>query len=180
MPDQTLHKLVCLKNTSNFFQRMLKPPKNKKILKWSAIIAGGLLLLGAVYFYFATLTHDDTATLKADYTVEAIPFIKEFEKDYKAANKKYAEKIIVVHGIVTGTEPADTTMNIKIADTTTGSYLIFAFQDQHMAEAKKLKPGEDVLIKGSCSDGVYSDILGTYFVSFKRSTVEKINSLTNK
>ena len=46
-------------------------------------------------------THDDTASLKADYTVEAIPFIKEFEKDYKAANKKYAEKIIAVKGIVT-------------------------------------------------------------------------------
>jgi hypothetical protein len=173
MTDQTLHKLICLKNTSNIFQTMLKHPKIKKILKWSAAIAGGLLLLGAaVYFYFATLTHDDTAKLKVDYTVEAIPFIKEFEKDYQAANKKYAEKIISVKGIVTATEPADTTMNIKMIDITTGSYLIFAFQDQHMAEAKKLKPGDNAVIKGSCSDGVYSDILGTYFVSFKRSTVE--------
>ena len=152
---------------------MLRTPKNKKILKWSAIIAGALLLLGgAVYFYFVTLTHDDTAKLKVDYTVEAMPFIKEFEKDYEAANKKYAEKIISVKGIVTATEPADTTMNIKMADTTTGSYLIFAFQDQHMAEAKKLKPGDHAIIKGSCSDGIYSEILGTYFVSFKRSTVE--------
>jgi hypothetical protein len=42
-----------------------------------------------------------------------------------------------------------------------------------MAEAKRLKPGENVLIKGSCSDGIYSEILGIYFISFKRSTVEK-------
>src|SRR6478735_5478238 len=140
---------------------MLKNPKNKKILKWLLIAGGSLLLIGfVIYFYFATLSHDDTASLKADYTVKAIPFIKEFEKDYKTANKKYAEKIIAVKGIVTTIEPADTT---------TGSYLIFAFQDQHMAEAKKLKPGENVLIKGSCSDGIYSDILGTYFISFKRS-----------
>jgi hypothetical protein len=161
---------------------MFKNPKNKKNLKWLLIAGGSLLLIGLVvaYFYFATLSHDDTASLKADFTVEAIPFIKEFEKDYKAANKKYAEKIIAVKGIVTTIEPADTTMNIKMADTTTGSYLIFAFQDQHMAKVKKLKPGENVLIKGSCSDGVYSDILGTYFVSFKRSTVEKNNFLTNK
>jgi len=153
---------------------MLKPPKNTKILKWSAIIAGGLLLLGAViYFYFATLTHDDTASLKVDYTVEAIPFIKEFEKDYETANEKYAEKIISVKGIVTATEPADTTMNIKMTDTTTGSYLIFAFQEQHMTEAKKLKPGDQAFIKGSCSAGIYSEILGTYFVSFKRSMIEK-------
>ena len=81
---------------------MLKNPKNKKTLKWLLIAGGSLLLIGiVVYFYYATLTHDDTASLKADYTVEAIPFIKEFEKDYKAANKKYAEKIIAVKGIVT-------------------------------------------------------------------------------
>jgi hypothetical protein len=153
---------------------MFKNPKNKKVLKWSLVTAGILLLIGAaVYFYYETLSHDDTASLKADYTVEAIPFIKEFEKDYKAANKKYVEKIITLKGIVTSIESADTNTNIKMADTTTGSYLIFAFQDQHMAEAKKLKPGENVLIKGSCSDGIYSDILGTYFVSFKRSAVEK-------
>src|SRR4030095_15281292 len=152
---------------------MLKDPKSKKVLKWLLISGGGLLLIGiAVYFYYATRTHDDTASLKVDYTVEAIPFIKEFEKDYKAANKKYAEKIIAVTGIVSATEPADTTMNIKMTDTTTGSYLIFAFQEQHMTEAKKLKPGDQAVIKGSCSDGIYSEILGTYFVSFKRSTIE--------
>ena len=147
---------------------------SKKVLKWLLITGGSLLLIAIVaYFYYATRTHDDTAALQVDYTVEAIPFIKEFEKDYKAANKKYAEKIIAVTGIVTATEPADTTMNIKMTDTTTGSYLIFAFQEQDMAAAKKIKPGEAVVIKGSCSDGVYSEILGTYFISFKRSTVLK-------
>src|SRR4026208_58641 len=148
---------------------MLKNPKHKKVLKWLLIGGGALLLTGiAIYFYYATRTHDDTATLEVDYTVEAIPFIKEFEKSYQAANKKYAEKIIAVKGPVTATEAADTTMNVKMTDTTTGSYLIFAFQDQHMAEAKGLKEGNDVVIKGSCSDGVYSEILGTYFISFKR------------
>ena len=152
---------------------MLKNPKNKKIVKWLLIGGGSFLLIGILaYFYYATRTHEDTAALKVDYTVEAIPFIKEFEKDYKAANKKYAEKTIAVKGIVTATEPADTTMNIKMADTTTGSYLIFAFQNQHMPQAKRLKEGDEVIIKGSCSDGVYSEILGIYFISFKRSTVE--------
>ena len=152
---------------------MLKSPKNKNVVKWLLIGGGSLLLIGGiVYFYFATRTHEDTADLKVDYYVDAIPFIKEFEKDYKTANKKYAEKIVAVKGIVTATEPADTTMNIKITDTTTGSYLIFAFQHQHMAKAKKINAGDNVVIKGSCSDGVYSEILGNYFISFKRSTVE--------
>ena len=152
---------------------MLKTHMSKKVLKWLLISGGSLLLIAIIaYFYYATRTHEDTAGLTVDYTVEAIPFIKEFEKDYKAANKKYAEKIIAVKGVVTATEPADTTMNIKMADTTTGSYLIFAFQNQDMPEAKKLREGDEVVIKGSCSDGVFSEILGTYFISFKRSTVE--------
>jgi hypothetical protein len=154
---------------------MLKNPKNKKTLKWLLIAGGSLLLIGfVVYFYFATLSHDDTASLKADYTVEAIRFIKEFEKDYKTANKKYAEKIIAVKGIVTETEqPVDTTMNIKMADPTTGSYLIFAFQNKDIAKAKKLKQGDKVIIKGSFGDGIYSEIKEAYFINFQRSTVEK-------
>jgi hypothetical protein len=56
-------------------------------------------------------------------------------------------------------------------DSSSGSYLIFAFQKQHLDEARLLKPPDIVTIKGSCSDGIYSQILGTYFVSFKRSTL---------
>ncbi|TMI65318.1 MAG: hypothetical protein E6H07_05195 [Bacteroidetes bacterium] len=156
------------------FIKMFKNPGNKKVLRWSLISGGALLAVGIiVYFYFANLTYDDTAKVKSEFSVEAIPFIKEFEADYKAANKKYAEKIISVTGIITETEAADSTINIKMADTTTGSYLIFAFQQQHLDQAKTLKPGDRVTIKGSCSDGIYSEILDTYFVSFKRSTIDK-------
>ena len=153
---------------------MLKNPKNKRIFKVSLAGGIGLLIIGViVYFYYANMEYEDTAALKADYKVEAIPFIREFEKDHKAANNKYAEKIIAVTGVITAKEAADTTINIKIADTSTGSYLIFAFQEQHLDEAKQLNEGESVTIKGSCSDGVYSEILRSYFVSFKRSTVIK-------
>ena len=153
---------------------MLNKPKNKKVVKGFFIGGLGLLLMGvALYFYYANLTHEDTASLKVDYTVDAIRFIKEFENDHKAANKKYAEKMIAVKGVVTAAESADTTVNIKMSDTTTGSYLIFAFQEQHMNEAKQLKEGDHITIKGSCSDGVYSEILGTWFISFKRSAILK-------
>lgn len=159
IPVIALHKLF----------KMFRHPKNKKIAKRLLMAAGGLLIIGiGLYFYFANLSHEDTAGLKTEYTVQALPFIKEFEKDYKTANKKYAEKIIVVSGLVTATLPADTTINIEMKDTTTGSYIIFAFQQQHLDEAKKIKAGDSVSIKGSCSDGIYSEILGTYFISFKR------------
>ena len=148
--------------------------KRKNWLK-KILIAGFVLLLmgaGAIWYIFSE-KHEDTAGVKPDYVTEAIPFIKEFEKDIKGANKKYAEKIIEVTGVVTESEAADTTINIKMTDTVTGSYLIFAFQQQHLQEAKKLKAGDKATIKGSCSDGIFSEILGTYFISFKRSTLLK-------
>ena len=144
-------------------------------LKKKLLIAGAFLLLAAVgvYWYVATERHPDTGKQKADFTVEAISFIREFEKDSKAANEKYAEKIIVVNGVVSATEPADTTINIKMVDTTSGSYLIFAFQEQHLDDAKTLKLGDNVSIKGSCSGSIYSDILEVHQVSFKRSALNK-------
>lgn len=152
-------------------------PSNKKAYTWlrKALIAGFILLLaGAVaIWYLFTLKFDDTAQTKADYTVNALEFIHEFEKGDSLANVKYAEKMIVVTGIVTEIEKADTTINLKMADVESGSYIIFAFQKQNMEEPKKVKEGDKVSIKGSCSGGSYSEILGTEFISFKRCIISK-------
>jgi hypothetical protein len=109
----------------------------------------------------------------AAYTVNAMDFIKEFQVSDSLANKKYAEKIITVRGRVSETEAADSTINIKMIDTLTDAYIIFAFQQQHLNEAKQLKEGDSVSIKGSCSGGIYSDIQETEFITFKRSAVIK-------
>lgn len=142
----------------------------KKILVgiFILIIAGG-----AVAWYIFTEKFSDTAERKAAYTVDAMSFLKEFSTNNDLANKKYTEKIIAVNGTVSEVEAADTTANIKFIDTTSGSYIIFAFQQQHIAEAKQLKGGDKVSIKGSCSGGTYSEILGTEFVSFKRCAINK-------
>ncbi len=143
----------------------------KRYKKW--LIAFGVLLLAgaAVIYYLFTLKYDDTATVKADYTVNAIDFIKEFKQDMAAANKKYSEKILVVNGTVSAIEMADTTANIKMIDTTNGAYIIFAFQQQHLNEAKAMKAGEQVSIKGSCSNGAFSSILEAEYITFKRCAV---------
>lgn len=132
-----------------------------------------LLAGGGVIWWLFTLKYDDTANVKADYTVNALEFIKEFQQDMIGANKKYSEKIIVVNGTVSAIEAADTTANIKMIDTTSGAYIIFAFQQQHLNEAKQMKEGEKVSIKGSCSNGAFSNILETEYISFKRCAVNK-------
>jgi len=100
-------------------------------------------------------------------------FIKEFRQNASMANRKYTEKIVVVNGIVSTIEAADTTANIKFTNASTGDYIIFAFQQQHLADAKKLKEGQQVSIKGSCSGGAYSQILGINYISFKRAALNK-------
>ncbi|MEO8768727.1 MAG: hypothetical protein ABI402_01525 [Ferruginibacter sp.] len=142
----------------------------KKIL-----IAGVILLIvGSIaVWYIFNEKFTNTSERKADYTVKAIDFIHEFEKGDSLANVKYSEKIIIVNGIVSDVEAADTTTNIKMSEPSTGSYVIFAFQKENQEEAKKIKPGQTVSIKGSCSGGAYSSILETEYITFKRCIVNK-------
>lgn len=152
---------------------MLTTKINKPYKKWLLALFVLLLAGGIAIWYLFTLKYDDTATVIADYTVNAMDFIKEFKQDMAAANKKYTEKIVVINGSVSAVEMADTTANIKMVDTTNGAYIIFAFQQQHLAEAKAMKEGEEVSIKGSCSNGAFSSILEAEYITFKRCAVNK-------
>jgi hypothetical protein len=159
--------------TLNKLTPMLFTKLNKRYKKWLLVLFVLLLAGGAAIWYLFTLKYDDTASIKADYTVNAMGFIKEFKQDMAAANKKYSEKIVVVNGTVTAIEMADTTANIKMVDTTNGAYIIFAFQQQHLQEAKAMKEGEAVSIKGSCSNGAFSTILEAEYITFKRCAINK-------
>ena len=56
----------------------------------------------------------------------------------------------------------------------TGSpILIFSFQQQNLADVKKLKKGDIVSIKGSCSGGIHSEILDIESITFKRCVLNK-------
>ena len=130
------------------------------------LITAGLLIL----FVF-TQKFGDTTKQKAAYDISANDLIKACEQGDSMFNKKYMEQIIVVNGRVFETEAADSSINIKMADTLSGAYIIFAFQQQHLAEAKSLKVGDSVSIKGSCSGCTYSEILETNFITFKRCAI---------
>jgi predicted negative regulator of RcsB-dependent stress response len=140
------------------------------------IVFAGLVLfvigIIAAWFIF-TQKFEDTTKKESAFIVNAMDLIKEFQANDSMANKKYAEKIITVKGRVSTLEAADTTINIKMIDSLTDAYIIFAFQLQHVEEAKLLKEGDSVSIKGSCSGGTYSEILETEYVTFKRCTVSK-------
>ena len=150
---------------------------DKKRNPWrKRILTGGSLLvatLGIVYWIVASDRFADTKNRKAAYAANAVDFIHEFQQNNIAANKKYADKIVTVTGRVSEVETADTTVNIKFIDSVSGSYAIFAFQEQHLAEAKTVSQGDSVSIKGSFSSGIFSEILGTISITFKRCALNK-------
>lgn len=150
--------------------------EQKKSWVKKLLIAGLILavIAAGIYWYIATEKFSDTKDSKTAFTVNAIDFIREFRTDDSAANKKYQEKIITVNGRISELESPDSaTINVKIIDTATGDYAIFAFQEQHLAEAKALKTGDSISIKGSCSGVSYSEILDLYYIPFKRSALNK-------
>ena len=148
--------------------------QKRPLLKKLLVFGLGLVAVAAgIYWYVATEKFSDTKDRKAEFTVKAIDFIREFVNNDSAANRKYTDKIITVNGIVSEIEAADTTVNIKFIDTSNNAYAIFAFQEQHLAEAKTVKVGDSVSIKGSCSGGVFSEILGTEYITFKRCALNK-------
>ncbi len=152
---------------------MLTTKNKKRYKKWGISILVLLLIAAASIWYIFTEKFEDTCVVKEDFNVEAIAFINEFTQGLEMANQKYAEKIVVVNGIVSKIETADTSSNIIIADTTNGSYAIFGFQKQHQAETKSIKAGDKVSIKGSCSGGSFSQILETHYVTFKRCAINQ-------
>ena len=64
-------------------------------------------------------------------------------------------------------------MNIKIIDTVSSSFIIFAFQEQHLSEPKTVNVGDTVSIKGSFSAGIFSQIMEVVKIDFKRSALNK-------
>ena len=152
---------------------MTKQKKGPWFKKMMIAVLILVAIAAGIYWYVATEKFSDTKDRKAAYTVSAIDFIREFEKNENEANKKYKDKIITVNGRISEIEVADTTMNIKIIDTTSKSFIIFAFQEQHLSEPKKVKVGDTVSIKGSFSAGIFSQIMEVVKIDFKRSALNK-------
>ena len=152
----------------------------KKGARKKVFIILGILLLAAaaVTWYLFTLKFEDTDHIKPDFSVQAKAFIQEFEKDGPVANKKYADKMVEVTGIVSALEKADTSLNLKMVEPSTGSYIIFAFQAKDANAAKDIKEGEQVVVKGACSGSMFSEILEVHSINFTRSVL--VQSSQNK
>lgn len=146
--------------------------------KWSTkkkiLVAVGVIVvaLAGIYIYFATQKYAGTKSVKEDFTINAIDLIREFRINDSVANAKYSDKIIIVKGTVSELEsPDSSSVNIKFIDAETGDYIIVAFQEQYLQEAKTVNVGDSIAIKGSSSGSSFSEIMEVYTIPFKRGTL---------
>lgn len=148
-------------------------PVKNQLPKIGWLLLGPLLAYGSFKFgekYIREQTFKGTESVKADYTLEAEALITEFLSNNMAANKKYLDKVIVVNGKASAVELlADSTSTIKFADST-GSYAIFSLDKDQFEQVQKIQPGAAISMKGVCSGSIFSEILGTTSISFKRAT----------
>ncbi len=152
---------------------MSAPTQNKKKwLRWFLLLLLAVALTGgAVFYYVMTAKFDDTLTEKSAYTITATNLLAEFQQNDSAANQKYTEQILSVSGLVSAVEQADTSATVTFADSLTGSYLIFDFQSGASRKAATFKPGDSVILKGSCSGSIYSRLRKAHMISFKRAVI---------
>jgi hypothetical protein len=67
---------------------------------------------------------------------------------------------------------ADSTSTIRFEDST-GPYAIFSLEKSQVNKIRNTKAGDMVSVKGICSGSIFSDILGTTSINFKRSILNK-------
>ena len=148
--------------------------------KWPLRIA--FLLAGPVFAWLGFMiiekkvwgeTFADTNTVAADYTISANALMTEFAANDTLANKKYREKILSIDGTVAQVDlQADSTVTVKFTGNTKW-FINFSLDKTAFAQSSLLKPGDPLLIKGSCSGSSYSMILDSSSIDFKRTTLQK-------
>jgi len=142
----------------------------KKFLTVALIFA---IFAVALTVYFLTKEYKDTRNVKPDYTLTANELFQAFQKNDSSANKNYTEKILEINGIISAVEKADTVFNLKMTDSATGSFINFALQRDEILKENDIHAGDKITVRGSCSGAIYSEILETRAINFKRCIIIK-------
>lgn len=151
----------------------MKLPFTKKIrvrIFW-ALFALGLGIGGSIAYYLITETFEDTKSVKAAHTVSALSLLKAFQENDSLANSMYRDRIVELKGRISSIEWADTSANIKIEAPGSNDYLIFDFQQADAKDTRSLQVGDSVSIRAACSGSIFSRILNSRSVQFKRATI---------
>lgn len=121
-----------------------------------SLIAGGIVFL-KVFKKADTSVGDKPADVK----IEATALAAEYEADENAANKKYLGKVIEVTGTITDiTYDDNQNLIVVMTDEMAMTGVSCTFDNTQTDIKDKLKKGQTVTIKGSCT-GVLMEVILT-------------------
>lgn len=117
------------------------------------------LILGAYGFFQFNKGPINLASKKAEISITSVDLFNAFQKDEKAFNLEYLNKIVEVKGKVTGVKEKEGITTIALAS----EDMMFGVNCQMAGSAEglgKIKKGDVVSIKGQC-DGALMDVVLT-------------------
>ena len=132
---------------------------SKKKITWLLILVAAVF--GGWYVYTEyTRTNKDLAKVKADVKISAAGFIKEYETNDSAANKKYLGKIIETTGLLKEVKKDESGYYTIVLGSDSGLSAIRCSMDtNHQQDAALLKTGTSVTMRGACT-GFNKDEMG--------------------
>lgn len=137
--------------------------KRKKIIRYVLISVFIIVAAVALYIYKEyNRQHKDTASLKPDYSLQAVSLIKEFEADEKGSNKKFRDKVVRVEGIVKEVIKDDKGYyTLALGDTVSMSSVRCSIDSVHSHDAATVTKGSTIAVKGICSGFNSDELLGS-------------------
>lgn len=111
----------------------------------------------AVYFYTFKKPARTAASEEALYSVSVNDLVSEFEKDENAANAKYLNKVIKVHGTVVSVSDSENEISVTLKEVDSSAGVTCSFEKASL-DKSKVTPGQKVFIKGICS-GFLMDVV---------------------
>jgi cytochrome c-type biogenesis protein CcmE len=126
----------------------------KIVLAVVSVIAVAGVLFG---LYMYNLKPKDLQKVKPDFVVTAPDLIKAFETDENAATAKYVNNIVEVSGTIQSVKPGENNaLTISLNSGNDISSVICTLQGN--TEPNNFRPGEQIIIRGTCS-GFLMDVL---------------------
>ena len=125
------------------------------------ILAVIVVLSGVVIYAYKEYNrkHVPMSQLSADFHLQAVQLISEFEENDSIANKKYLGKVIIVDGIVK--EVDEVNRIVILGDSNSMHSVRCAVDSTSYNEVKKLNPGLLIKIKGNCTGYNDDELLGS-------------------
>ena len=149
----------------------------KWVNRYRIVLFVGLVIVAAVGTYgFNEYNRKlpGTQQLKTAFKIEAVAFVSEFEADASAATKKYADRVVEVHGFVSSMQVTDTSATIFLKGGTSFSSVMCQFDQSTVREIKQLRNGELVIIKGVCSGYLMDVVMVRCIVIGKTPTLSEL------